>query len=174
MQEQFVCRLYVLGVPLPAMLTPGELGAAALACWRWEQAQLVFPGWLWGWWCQTLLISSKDLGLRRRALCGGKGNRRIVTLRSWGIGHRVSCIPTQSIVHSMHSLLKAFLVWAGWKGWRGEGQKGGVLSFGAQKAELAAYQRPQGHTLIYLRWAQTSKFLSGFWTGNLVAEVHFQ
>lgn len=33
----------------------------------------------------------------------------------------VSWIPAQSIVHSLHYLLKAFLVFAGWKGWRGEG-----------------------------------------------------
>lgn len=52
----------------------------------------------------------------------------------------------QSIVHVMHNLLKTFLVLPGWKGWRGEGQKGGVPSFRAQKAELAVYQQPQGHT----------------------------
>lgn len=51
----------------------------------------------------------------------------------------------RGIVHLMHNLLQAFLVLPGWKGWRGEGQKGGVLSFGAQKAELAVYQQPQGH-----------------------------
>lgn len=44
----------------------------------------------------------------------------------------------------MHNLLQAFLVLPGWKGWRGEGRKGGVPSFGVQKAELAVYQQPQG------------------------------
>lgn len=81
---------------------PGEHTAtawdAALAC---LQCELVFPGWLWVWWEQTLLSSSEELGLSRK---GGKGNRRIMTLlRSCRIGHRVSCIPMQSIVHLMHS-----------------------------------------------------------------------
>lgn len=67
-------------------------------------------------------------------------------LRSRGIGHRVSWIPMQGIVHSVHNLLKAFLVLAEWKGWRGEGQKGGYQSHRAQQAELASCQQLQGHT----------------------------
>lgn len=82
-----------------------------------------------------------------KSCAGGKGNRRIVTLlRSRGIGHRVSWIPMQGIVHWMHNLLKAFLVLAGWKGWRGEGWKGGDQSHRAQQAELASCQQLQGHT----------------------------
>lgn len=42
------------------------------------------------------------------------------------------------------------------------GAKGGVPSLRAQMAELAVYQQPQSHTLVYLRWAHTSKFTSSF------------
>lgn len=44
----------------------------------------------------------------------------------------------------------------------------------AQTAELAAHQQPQSLTLAHPRWAQTSKFICGFWTGNLLAEFTFR
>lgn len=59
---------------------PGEHTAAAweaaLACLQCEQAKVVFPGCLWGWWSQTLLISSEELDLSRKALCRWKGKQK--------------------------------------------------------------------------------------------------
>lgn len=150
-KEQHICRFYIFGVFLPAVLT--HWGACCSCMGGCSCLPAVWTG-------RTPVPTGSGAGVSKhhssllknwvwveKSCACGKGNRRIVTLlRSHGIGHRVSWILMQSIVHSMHNLLKAFLVLAGWKGWRAEGWKGGDQSQGAQQAELASCQQLQGHT----------------------------